>query len=268
MSAPTLNRHTEVLRAVGQGLTLPLPQRVRILRELSYDLESFASLLMDQGVPAEEAHERAAATLVPDGAALGQLDRLHASWYRRRTRSLAPDRLRLAERGGLALATLVVLVGEGFALRRADLFGDPSPFLIPVLVAGAVLFALILAKTFELFIKGDHARPRSGLTTILVAAGTTLGLGLGGTVFDLYRLAATLESTPEVAEVLAPLWLGRSAILLTVALMLSMVGALGWFVLSQWVSLAEGAHREILGLPLRSPRSPRSWRQDHGCALD
>lgn len=265
MNAHLRDRHTDVLREVGQGLALPLPRRVRILRELSYDLESLTDLLMGQGVAAEEAYRRAAQALVPDGVALSQLGRLHASWYQRRTRGLAPDRLRKAERGGLALATLAVLVGEGYALRRADLFGDPSPFLVPVLAAGAVLFALILAKAFELFIKGDHTRPRSGLATILVAAGTTLGLGVGGTVFDLYRLASTLEISPEVAEALAPLWLARSAVLLTVALMLSMVGALGWFVLVQWVSLAEGAHREILGLPLRS--SP-SRRQDHGRSLD
>lgn len=238
-----------VLREVGQGLTLPLPHRVRILRELSYDLESFTSLLIDQGVPAEEAHRRAAATLVPDGAALGQLDRLHASWYRRRTRGVAPDRLRLAERSGLALATLVVLVGEAFALRQVDLFGDPSPFLVPVLAAGAVLFALILAKTFELFIKGDHARPRAGLASLVFLAAAILGLGLGGTVIDLYRLAATLERTPDVAALLVPQWLSRSAVLLSVALLVSMAGALAWFVLNQWVSLAEGAHREILGLP-------------------
>jgi len=125
----------------------------------------------------------------------------------------------------------------------------------PVLVAGAVLFALILAKAFQLFVKGDHARPRAGLTTILAAAGATLVLGVGGTFFELYRLADTLSTAPEAADVLAPLWLGRSATLLAVALLIAMAGALGWFVLSHWVSLAEGAHQELLGFPRRLPQS-------------
>lgn len=252
MNAHLRHRRADVLREVGEGLTLPLPRRVRILRELSYDLESLTDLLIGQGVAAEEAHRRATQALAPDGLALAALDRLHEPWYRRRTRAVAPDRLRLLERGALAVAATAVLVVESLALRRADLFGDPSPFLLPLLVAGAVLFAVVAAKAFALFIKGDDARPRTGLTVILVLAGGILLLGLVGTVIDLYHLSGSLEATPEGAAVLAPLWLVRSAVLLAVALIISMAGALGWFVLSQWVSLAEGAQREILGLPFDS----------------
>jgi hypothetical protein len=115
-----------------------------------------------------------------------------------------------------------------------------------------LLFALVTAKTFQLFIKGEHTRPGKGLGTLLLVAAATLGVGLGGTVIDLYRLAATLEASPEVSVVLTTQWLGRSAVLLSVALIVSMAGALAWFALSQWISLAEGAHREILGLPPRS----------------
>jgi hypothetical protein len=201
---------------------------------------------------------------VPDGETLRRLDRLHASWYQRRTRGLKPDRVRLVERGALAVATTTVLIVEALALRRADVFGDPSPFLLPVMAAGALLFALVAAKAFRLFIKGDHARLDSGLTTILIVAGATLGLGVGGAVFDFYRLADTLSQTPGVSDALAPLWLGRSAVLLTVALLFSMAGALGWFVLSQWVSLVEDAHREVLGLP----RRPRLSRRNHGVRVE
>jgi len=265
MNARTVDAHTRALREVGEGLTLPLPHRVRILRELSFDLESFTAQLVKQGMPAEEAHRRAANVLVPDGAALQQLGRLHEPWYRRRTRHLEPGRLRLVERSTLAVSTALVLGAEAFALRRVDVLGDPSPFLVPVLAMGAILFALLAAKAFQLFVKGDDARPRAGLVTILSGAGATLGLGMAGTLFDLYWLTGRLEANPEAAAVLAPLWLGRSAVLLVVALLLSMAGALGWFVLSQWVSLAEGAHREVLGLPVRSPL-PR--RQTYGRALD
>jgi hypothetical protein len=250
---------TGVLRQVGQGLSLPLPHRVRILRELAADLESFTALLVKQGMPTEEAHRRATEALVPDEAALRLLDCLHEPWYRRRTGHVLPDRLRMMERGALAVSTALVLGAEAYALRQVDVFGDPSPFLGPVLAMGALLFALVASKAFQLFIKGDDGSPRAGLLSILSCSGATLGLGLGGTVFDLYRLAGTLEANPEVAAALVPLWLGRSAVLLTVALITSMAGALGWFILNQWVSVSEGAQREVLGLP---PRSPLSW-SDH-----
>ena len=58
MNAHLRHRRADVLREVGEGLTLPLPRRVRILRELSYDLESLTDLLIGQGVAAEEAHRR------------------------------------------------------------------------------------------------------------------------------------------------------------------------------------------------------------------
>jgi len=39
MSTPAVRMFAPVLRQVEQGLALPLPDRVRILRELKYDLE-------------------------------------------------------------------------------------------------------------------------------------------------------------------------------------------------------------------------------------
>jgi hypothetical protein len=234
------------LRGLGQGLALPLPRRVRILRELAYDLEELSGRMVEQGVPPEEARRRAQEALIPGPESLRQLDRIHRPWYRRTTEGLPPGRLQLAERAALALVTGVVLVLEGWALRRVDLFGDPSPFLVPVMAVGTAMATLLVAKTFQLFVKGDHARPGEGLGTILVSAAATLGLGLAGTGIDFYRLAAQLESTPGLATEWVPLWLGRTAVLLAVSLLMSLAGAMGWFVLRQWVALAEGAQREIL----------------------
>jgi len=263
MSAVASADFSEALRLVGNGLALPLQQRVRILRELAFDLEELRSSLVAQGVPAEEAHRRATEALVPDADALRQLDRIHTPLYRRATRGVMPDRLRRLERGGLAVATAGVVAVEAWALRQADLFGDPSSFLAPVLVVGAVLFALMVAKVFELFIKGDHVRPQGRLGAILGVSAVTLGLGVAGTFLELYQLAATLEASPELAQLLAPLWLARTAVLLTVALLVAVSGALGWFILSQWVALAEGAQQEILGLPRHTHTHPHNGRT-HG----
>jgi len=244
---------------VGQGLALPLQSRVRILRELAFDLEELSADLMARGVPAEEARRRATEALVPEGPALAQLDRIHAPLYRRATRGVAPWRLRMMERGALAAGTALVLAGGSVALARVDVFGDPSAFLAPVLVVGALIFALVAAKAFELFVRGDHALPGRGLGAILGVSSLALGLGLGGTFFELLRLAGTLQSAPELAEVLVPAWLARTAVLLLVALLVALAGGLGWFVLSQWVALAEGAQREVLGLPGNHVTSARRY---------
>ena len=126
---------------------------------------------MADGLPAEEAHRQALDALVPDSGTLGELDRLHTPQYKRWTRDSTPGHLRLAERSALVLATTSVLLAQAVTLVRADLLRAPSPFLWPVLVIGAFVFALVVAKVFQLWIKGDHAHPGRGLGSILALSG-------------------------------------------------------------------------------------------------
>ncbi len=248
MSTPKERVFAPVLREVESGMALPLPDRTRILRELEYDLEELWSRFVDEGIPAEEARRRALDALVPDARSMTELDRLHAPLYRRLTNSFPSGRLRSMERASLGLAVAAVLGVQTATLLRVDLLRDPSPFLWPVLVGGACLLAMVLAKAFQLWIKGDHDQPTRGLGAILVAAGIVLALGFGGTTFDTFRLAGVLEQAPELAEALVPLWLFRSATLLSVAILLALGGGLAWFILSQWVAHVRRAHREVLGL--------------------
>ena len=251
MTAQAQRAFTPVLREVERGMALPIPDRLRILRELEYDLEELWGRLMAEGVPADEARRQALDALVPDTSTLGELDRLHTPPYKRLTRHLTPGHLRLAERTALVLATSSVLLVQTVALVRADLLRDPSPVMWPVLAVGALLFALVIAKAFQLWVKRDHARPDGGLKTILVVSGVILALGIGGMIFDLYHLSAILEETPELAGGLSPIWLVRDSALLSVAIILALAGGLFWFVLSQWVALVSGARREVLGLSHR-----------------
>jgi len=46
---------TQILREVGSGLTVPLPQQVQILRELAYDLEALSERFISEGLPTDEA---------------------------------------------------------------------------------------------------------------------------------------------------------------------------------------------------------------------
>jgi len=236
------------LREVERGLALPIPDRIRILRELEYDLEELWDRLVAEGIPREEARRRALDALVPDAGSMGELDRLHTPLYRRLTRRLSSQHLRIAERSALVLAATSVLLVQAATLVQANLLRSPSPFLWPILIVGALLFALVLTKAFQLWIKGDHAQPKRGLRMILAVAGVILAMGMGGVIFDLYHLAEILEMTPELAGTLVPEWLVRDAALLSVAILLALAGGLAWFVLSQWVALVSRAHREVLGL--------------------
>ena len=248
MSSGAARVFLPALREVERGLLVPIPEQVRILRELEFDLEELRKRLMADGLSPEEAGGRALEALVPDQIALRDLGRLHSPLYRRVTRHVSGENLRMLERSALVASTTAVLIVEAQVLIRADLLRDPSPFLWPVLGVGALLFAAIVDKAFELWIKRDHRTPEHGLGGILALAGATLTVGLSGVLFDFYRLAEVLEGTPQSALALGSQWLVRDAALLSISILLALAGGLAWFVLSQWLTLVSGARRDALGL--------------------
>jgi len=235
------------LRALERELPVPIPHRVRILRELEYDLEELSARLMAEGLAVDEARTRALAALVPDRPTLLELANLHGPLYRRLTRHVTESRLRFLERAALALVTAGTLLGQALALTRAELLRDPSPFLWPVLGLGAVLLTTVLATAFGLWVKGDHRLGTRGIRSVLILSGGVLITGIVGAFTDTYLLASRLSLTPELAASLVPAWMVRSCALLSVSLLLALGGGLGWFVLHQWVQGVEGAHRSALG---------------------
>ena len=235
------------LRRLDRDLTLPVPDRVRILRELEFDLEALSGELAARGMSPEEARARALDALVPGGATLRELDRLHAPHYRRLTRHLSPGRLRAIERSALALATAAVLLAESFLLLRADWLRHASPFLWPVLGLGALLFAAIAAQSFRLWVKHDHRDPAANFRVILLLSGLTLATGVFGALVDFFRLAGVLRIDPGLAGSLLLEWLAGSCVLLSFSLLLALAGGLAWFVPAHWLALVSGTHAELLG---------------------
>jgi hypothetical protein len=106
--------------------------------------------LVAEGLSMDEARRRASEALVPDAKSLNALERLHEPLYKRFTALITPDRLRVGERWALAVTASVLLAG-GLALLRINLLDQPV--LWPALALGAVLFAAVLAKAFELWVK-------------------------------------------------------------------------------------------------------------------
>lgn len=258
MSGQTFTSFDDVVRALSTRPALPLPARTRLLRELRADLDGMTRRLVEAGVAPDEARRRAAETLLPDDVTLRELERMGAPWYRRVTGSMDMAGVIRAERTALVLATVAILGFEASVLVGAGLLADPSPFLWPVLALGAVVLTAVTAKAFQLWVKGAHDRPRRGLTAIAVFSALTLATGSVGALCDLTFLAGTLERSPADSVPLATRWLVQDAALLSTAIILSVAGALGWFVLSRWIVHAEHAHREAAVTPtsLDDPRAP------------
>lgn len=120
MSARAERVFLPTLRELERDLTVPIPERVRILRELEFDLEELRARLEAEGLSSEGARARAL-EMAPDGATLREMGRLHTPTYLRVTRRLSGDRLRVIERWTLALATASVLIIEAAGGSRRGL---------------------------------------------------------------------------------------------------------------------------------------------------
>lgn len=248
MNAHAPSAFGATLRAVADGLAVPMPGRVRFLRELAGDLEALTERLVQEGVPLDEARRRAEESLVPDAATLGALGELHQPLYLRLTRHIDPARLRSLERWALTSATLFVVAVGTLALIRADLPGGPSPFQWLVVALGAAVFALTGAGAFRLLVKQDHRPPDHGLGPLLMLVALPTVAALMGVAADLYRMAAILEAEPHRTAEVATAWLFADATLLATGMLATLAGGLGWLLLSQWAAHLETQRREVLGL--------------------
>jgi len=247
------------LAAVSGRISAPLPAKTRFLRELAADLHELTARLQAEGVPEDEARRRAVEHLVPDAETARRLERLYASWYVRATSRWSAGRLRRIERLLLALCFLGVLVVETRALSAADLLAYRSPFLWPVLGAGALTVTAVLVKAFQLWVKADHVDLRRGLRLLPVLSVLPCAIALLGISVDGVTVAATLERAPELAGTLLLRSLIQDTALLAVSLLFFLFGALGWLVASQWVAVQEDAYRNALSLEgVASPEGTRS----------
>lgn len=238
------------LRRLESELGVPIPVRVRILRELEFDLEELRRQLEDEGLQGEDARARSLDALAPDPGTIQDLGRLHTPRYRRLTGHLAQDRLKFFERSTLAVMTVFVLVAETLVLLEADLLRDPSPFLWLVLGLGALSFAMVTGEAFALWVKGNHRLVRHGLQGVLVTAALTLMAGVFGALVDGYRLLVSLEGEPALLQFQIFQWIEREAALLAASMVLALAGGLAWFILNQWLTTVSGARRDVLGLDL------------------
>ncbi len=240
----------EELRDLAERLDLPQPMRSRILLELSADLADLASALEAEGVGRVEARRRALDVLFPSGEALRELERLHRPLYRRLV-----DRFSEPARHGLerALLTVLALMLGGFGawlLAGAELLRDPTPFLWPVLVVGALVLGMGGGKLFQLYVKKDHDRARlgRGMWGLPVAGAAAAVLGFGGAVADLYVVAGAVAGSPDRAALELLRWLRQDMALLSVALLIVSAAGLLWLSSAVGIARVEQAEAMALGL--------------------
>jgi hypothetical protein len=237
------------IRQVAEQLDLPQPVRSRILLELAADLEDLTSELRGRGVGEEEAHARALESLLPSSAALAELRGVHRPLYRRlvdRFSERARNRLERLLLAGIS----AVMVGIGIgALTRAHLLSSPSLFVWPLLVLAGLVVVLGSGKLLQLYVVKDHAlaRLRRGMFLLPVLACASASVGFIGLVLDFYATASAIEADVRLQAGLLLGWLRRDMAMLALALLVTVVAGLFWFVAAVRIAHIEQSEAEALG---------------------
>ena len=232
-----------LVEELRRDLRVPLPARTRILREVAADAEALLGELLGRGVPEDEAVARTRQLLLPNRSALGALRDLHGSFHERVGARFGGRAMRRWERAALALVASTAVAGAGAALAPAQVLRDPSPFLLPVLLAGAggILLGLIRAYRLAFQPVGPAHTLRRGLAPVLGASAATGLLAAGGVAADLYRLAARMQAAPDAPGALVLAFVRADATLVCAGLTLALASFLLWFLLLQWIGVAEAA---------------------------
>ena len=232
------------LHSVAGRLDLPQPERVRILEEISGDLDELRAELIRKGIDPAEAEAEAITLLAPSETAMSALVSVHESLYRSLVRRFS-SRMRLAEWAGLVGVTLAALGIALGSLSGSGVLRSPSPFLFAVLTIAVVIVTLAGRKAIRLYLERDHdpERLRSGMGTLLIGSASAVLCSFGGAAVELFRFAWRLETQPEQLGDLVVPWLLDTSVLIGAGLTTDLVGGLCWFLLLQKISAVERADR-------------------------
>lgn len=244
-----MNRFADILNQVRAKLEIPEPSRTRIVLEMASDLEDSYQYYLHQGNNETEAKRLAEEAFGTSEEALKHLARVHES-----------DIGGMADRvsgqiGGLGarILLLVLLIFEvwlaAVVLTEESFWTYVSPFVWPVVALALVAFAFSIWKMMQIFSKSGREvrRLRSGLGVLLFCSGASLSVAVCGLFFHLQRfLRLHYANAPESLIMNFAGWMIAISSLMTISLLVAILTALVWFVLSNAAFRAETREMETL----------------------
>lgn len=228
-----MTRFRASLERIDAALTVPQPQRGRVIAELAADLEDLYGRLRADGLSAADAERRALELVLPEGAALRELELLHQPLYRRLSARLSGSARVQFERAAVVVLSLGVVGLTATGLPLGMLLADPSPFLVPVLSLGCAGLIVAMVCALRMFVLGaaspdDGAR---GLDIVLLFAAAGPFVAFTGMLIDFYVAIGNIMADPaRTAAVLIRL-LRTDGTLLVSALCLALLTSLAWLLL-------------------------------------
>jgi hypothetical protein len=247
------------LRDLNARLDLPTRQRALLIREIRADFEGLVASLVAEGLSTEDAVARAVGMLTPTADDADILAGLHRSWYVRLVTHLQPQRVRVAERTGIAVMAVLAAMAPVYVLWRSTALSATT-----LVMLGAVS-ALVLAhlgwQAFRIVVRGDAVAAdlaRAGLIQVGLV-GLTLCAGAMTVALEAYEALevwAGAEGGTRLAVMASAL--GAAAGVTALTLGVTILGVFGALALLQWHLSARSMEEELDTLLRTQNQSTRS----------
>jgi len=244
-----MNRFADVLNQARDRLDIPEPSRTRIVLEMAADLEDSYRYFLDQGHEEAEATRLAKEAFGTSEEALRHLSKVHGS-------GIGGMADRVSGQAGQVWARILLVVLVVFEIWLAVLVLTEevfrvyvSPFVWPVAGLAVVAFAFTLWKLVQIFSRSGReiSRLRSGLGVLLFCSGASLAVSVSGLLYHLQRFfRLNYETAPESLFMNFAGWMITMSSMMTISLLVAILSALVWFVLSNVVARAEMREMELL----------------------
>jgi hypothetical protein len=243
-----MSRFEGTLRGLSDRLSLPQRVRARVLLEVAGDLEALYEELLGRGLSEAEAARRSMEQVDLSEEALRGLVRVHGGWFRRLTDRVGERAGRRWESAFLGALILFAVGASGAVLRAFPMARAAGLSLIPVALATAVTLGIGVWKAYLVWVRRDH-RLRGlhrGLGAMLGAVVLQLFLSFGAVWVTGWRTARAVRLTPDLAGAMTFDWLFSALALLVMALGLTLVSGLLWFLILGRVASIERADAAVL----------------------
>ena len=237
-----------LLRDINARLPMAQPLKSHILMEIAGDLDDMYRHYRAQGMPEDEAADRATERLDISDEALEDLVQVHQSFPVKLSTAIHNRLQSRWEAVLLMLSLLALFIFVGKEVLTMRIFENASLFIWPILMIAGLVILQVAVFAYVLYVRKNPniRKMRFGIRTLLILGGMSLFIGFAGYFAELFLADNYLlylgplfimllheGRTPGFVETLQqmPLWYIKGAALMMCSLSVSLLSGVLWHLL-------------------------------------
>jgi len=181
-----MKRFTGLLQNINSRLTLPQPEKSRVILEIAADMEGLFSHYVEKGLTESEATEKVRKKFDFSDEALSQLVDIHESFIQKFLNKLPAHPGTGLEKTVLTVLVTLIIFSFSYTLVTRSFFTSASVFIWPIFGIGFAAILLSVFNFYRLYIKKEYRfnKIRTDLTSIFFLGGLIIFTSIWGYFFE------------------------------------------------------------------------------------